>query len=206
MKTVSLTVSYQALKVIKRVYNMKTRKLTFAALCLSAALLLPQLFHLLGLQQAGQVFLPMHIPVLLSGLLLGWQYGALLGFIAPLLSFLLTGMPSGDRVLFMMAELFAYGFTAGLCYQRLLNKHTLTHAYLALLTAMIAGRVCYGLALSAATLLFHIPLGGFWVVWTAVITGIPGIITQLLFLPALVRVMEKGGYMREAYAVEINSK
>ena len=81
---------------------MKTRKLTFASLCLSTALLLPQLFHLLGLQQAGQIFLPMHIPVLLSGLLLGWHYGALLGFMTPLLSFLLTGMPSADRVLFMM--------------------------------------------------------------------------------------------------------
>lgn len=185
---------------------MKTRKLTFAALCLSTALLLPQLFHLLGFQQAGQIFLPMHIPVLLSGFLLGWQYGALLGFAAPLLSFIFTGMPSADRVVFMMAELGAYGFTAGLCYQRLSHKHTLTHAYLSLVSAMTAGRICYGLALTIAALLSDIPFGGFPLVWTAVITGIPGIITQLLFLPALVRIIEKGGYIRDAFAVEINSK
>lgn len=185
---------------------MKTRKLTFASLCLSTALLLPQLFHLLGLQQAGQIFLPMHIPVLLSGFLLGWHYGALLGFMTPLLSFLLTGMPSADRVLFMMAELGAYGFTAGICYQRLSRKHTIVHAYLSLVSAMTAGRICYGLALTIAAQLSDIPFGGFPLVWTAVITGIPGIITQLLFLPALVRIIEKGGYIRDAFAVEINSK
>lgn len=51
---------------------MKTRKLTFGALCLALSLLLPQAFHLLGMQQAGQLFLPMHIPVLIGGMVLGW--------------------------------------------------------------------------------------------------------------------------------------
>lgn len=185
---------------------MKTRKLTFAALCLSTALLLPQLFHLLGMQQAGQIFLPMHIPVLLGGLLLGWQYGALLGFAAPLLSFLLTGMPSGERVIFMMTELCAYGFTCGFIYHRLLHKQSLLNAYAALIAAMAAGRLMYGVSLTIAAVLFDLSLGGWTLVWTAIITGIPGIMTQLLFLPALVRVIEKGGYMRDAFAVESRSK
>lgn len=185
---------------------MKTRKLTFAALCLAAALLLPQLFHLLGMQQAGQIFLPMHIPVLLGGLLLGWQYGILLGLIAPLISFLFTGMPGGERVVFMMAELSAYGFTSGLLYHHVLSKHSLYGAYLSLLGALIVGRIAYVIALYAAAGLFHIHAGGLLLVWTAFITGIPGIITQLLFLPALVRVIEKGGFMHEAFAVEGDSK
>lgn len=185
---------------------MKTRKLTFAALCLSMAVLLPQLFHLLGLQQAGQMFLPMHIPVLLAGLLLGWQYGALLGFVSPFISFLLTGMPSGERVLFMMLELCAYGFTSGLLYRSIFHKQTLLNAYTSLIAAMLMGRFVYGISLSLATLMLQLPFGGFPLVWASVIMGIPGIITQLLFLPALVRIIEKGGYLRDAFAVEGHSK
>lgn len=185
---------------------MKTRKLTFAALCLSMALILPQLFHLLGMQQAGQIFLPMHIPVLLGGLLLGWQYGILLGLSAPLISCLLTGMPGGERVIFMMVELSAYGFTSGFLYQHMLHRHSLLNAYVSLITAMLVGRFMYGVSLGLAALLFEASLGGVMLVWTALITGIPGIITQLLFLPALVRIIEKGGYMRDAFAVEIHSK
>lgn len=184
---------------------MKTRKLTFASLCLSIAVLLPQLFHLLGMQQAGQVFLPMHIPVLLGGLLLGWQHGALVGVTAPFISCLLTGMPSSERVLFMMAELSAYGLVSGLLYHRF-HKHTLVHAYIALIFAMTAGRFLYGISLMIAALLFDMPISALTLVGTAIITGIPGILTQLMFLPALVRVIEKGGIMRDTFAVENHSK
>ena len=54
---------------------MKTRKITFGAMCLALSLLLPQAFHLIGMQQAGSVFLPMHIPVFIGGMLLGPIYG-----------------------------------------------------------------------------------------------------------------------------------
>ena len=84
---------------------MKTKKLTFGAMCLAISLLLPQVFHIIGMQQAGSVFLPMHLPVFIGGMLLGPIYGLFLGIFAPLTSFVVTGMPSADRVLFMMSEL-----------------------------------------------------------------------------------------------------
>lgn len=185
---------------------MKTRRLTFGALCLALALLLPQLFHMIGMQQAGQVFLPMHIPVLIGGMVLGWQYGALLGLLAPFVSFVLTGMPSAQRVVFMMCELCGYGLCSGLLFQQFRWKENLFGAYLSLLIAMIFGRLVYGLLLCAAAALLGMQLGGFTAVWAAVIAGIPGIITQLLFLPALVRIVEKGGYVNESVFTETNSK
>lgn len=185
---------------------MKTRRMTLAALCLALALLLPQVFHLLGMQQAGQLFLPMHIPVLIAGLILGWQYGALLGILSPLLSFALTGMPSAQRVLFMVVELMSYGAIVGLCYQTLRLKEHAFGGTLSLIIAMICGRLMYGLAISLAAILFHIDLGGFAAVWAALIMGIPGILTQLLFLPALAHVIEKGGYLHESVAVKTNTK
>lgn len=185
---------------------MKTRHLTFAALCLALSLLLPQIFHMIGMQQAGQIFLPMHIPVLMAGMVLGWQYGALLGLLAPLISCLLTGMPNASRVVFMMAELMSYGLISGLLYQQLHLKDQLLGGYLSLISAMIGGRLVYGLVLTLTAALFRIDMGGFPAVWAALVTGIPGIITQLVFLPALVRVVEKGGYMHETLVSEADSK
>ena len=185
---------------------MKTRKMTFGALCLALALLLPQIFHLIGMQQAGQIFLPMHIPVLIGGMVLGWQYGALLGLMAPLVSCFLTGMPSAERVIFMMAELCSYGFLSGLFYQNLHVKDQPFGGYASLIGAMIVGRLVYGFALTLAAMLFDMKLGGFAAVWAALIAGIPGIITQLIFLPALVRVVEKGGYVYESRSSEAAAK
>ena len=94
----------------------KTKNLIIAAFCLALGLVLPGAFHAIG---AGTVFLPMHIPVLLCGLLCGWQYGAAVGFVVPLLSSVLTGMPPIFPVApAMMLELCAYGLLTGLLYHR----------------------------------------------------------------------------------------
>ncbi len=60
------------------------------------------------------MLLPMHIPVLLCGLICGWKYGILVGFILPLLRHTIFGMP----ILFptgiaMAFELATYGFVIG---------------------------------------------------------------------------------------------
>ncbi len=185
---------------------MKTRQLTFAALCLALALLLPQIFHMMGMQQAGQIFLPMHIPIFMAGMVLGWQYGALLGLLAPLASFLLSGMPDAARVLFMMLELMSYGAISGFLYRSLRLHDQLVGGYIALLGAMLGGRLMYGFLLTLCAFAFQLHLGGFAAVWAALVTGIPGIIIQLLFLPALVHVVEKGGYFHETILSKANTE
>ena len=59
----------------------------FSALCV----VLPMIFH--AFPNGGNIFLPMHIPVLLCGLMCGWPFGFICGVLGPVLSSLLTGMP-----------------------------------------------------------------------------------------------------------------
>ena len=59
----------------------KTYKLVLTALFLALCLVLP--FVTGGIPTIGNMLLPMHIPVLLCGLLCGWQYGLVIGFVAP---------------------------------------------------------------------------------------------------------------------------
>ncbi|WP_028042424.1 ECF transporter S component [Candidatus Stoquefichus massiliensis] len=177
---------------------MKTKKLTFGAMCLALALLLPQVFHLIGMQQAGSVFLPMHIPVFIGGMLLGPIYGLFLGIFAPLTSFVVTGMPNAQRVFFMVCELATYGIVSGLLFHQFHFSKKKLGSFIALCLSMVAGRLIYGFSISLATYLFHIPLGGIPAVVAATMTGIPGIVIQLLFVPAIVTVIDRGGYFRES--------
>ena len=74
---------------MKKTVNAKN--LAFCALCIALCVVLPMAFH--AIANAGMIFLPMHIPVLLCGLACGWPYGLICGVLGPLLSGVLTGMP-----------------------------------------------------------------------------------------------------------------
>lgn len=176
---------------------MKVKKLIFGAMCLSISLLLPQVFHMFSYQKAGAIFLPMHMPVFIGGMLLGPIYGLFLGVFAPLTSFVVTGMPNGERVIFMMCELATYGTISGLLFQQFKWSHKKYGALCVLLISMLVGRGVYAIAISIATYIFHVPLGGIWAFIMATITGIPGIIIQCLLIPVIVKSIEKGGYFYE---------
>lgn len=124
--------------------NQNTKKLAYAALFLALCLVLPMLTG--QIPQIGSMLLPMHIPVLLCGLVCGWQYGAAVGFVAPLLRSVLFGMPPMYPVAIAMAfELLTYGLVIGLVYRRMAQKGA-AGVYAALLTAMAAGRLVWGVA------------------------------------------------------------
>ncbi len=78
------------------------KKITVGGLLIALALVLPMAFHLTGVPQPGQVFLPMHIPVLLGGFVLGPVFGFFVGLFSPIISSVLTGMPAVGRLPFMM--------------------------------------------------------------------------------------------------------
>lgn len=67
----------------------KTKKLVISGLLVALNLILPQIFHLFG-QQAGKVLLPMHIGVLIAGLLLGSVWGICVGAVTLILGFFIT--------------------------------------------------------------------------------------------------------------------
>lgn len=163
-----------------RTHLFSVRKICFGALFLALGMILPQVFHLFGAQNAGMVFLPMHIPVLLAGLLLGPFYGGLIGALAPVLSSIFFAMPPLPKLPFMVIELIVYGIVAGFFAKRKFN------VYLSLVLAQIAGRLAAALSLAIAFYLFHLDVAAPISVWASLITGIPGIIIQLILIPSMV--------------------
>ena len=119
------------------VSRVRIRKLTYSALFLALCLVLPFLTG--QIPNIGSMLSPMHIPVLLCGMVCGWPWGLLVGFIAPIMRSLLFGMPPMFPTAISMAfELAAYGAISGILYKVLPKKPTYT--YLSLIVAMIGGR------------------------------------------------------------------
>ena len=168
--------------------SMATRKLVFAALLLALALVLPFLTG--QIPQIGQALCPMHIPVLLCGFVCGPIYAVAVGFIAPLLRFVLFGMPPIFPTGVSMAfELMTYGLVAALCYRHFPRKKI--SIYASLLIAMVAGRLVWGVVRFVCTGLqaSQFGLAAFWA--GAVAGSIPGIIVQIALIPLLVMALEK---------------
>ena len=170
---------------MKNTQHTRTLKLCTGALLLAAGILLPQIFHMIGGQAMGGIFLPMHLPVFIAGLLLGPLYGCAIGIITPLVSFFITGMPPAGKLPFMLVELLTYGLVSGLLRGGHIN------IYVSLLLAQIAGRLTNALALVCATYLFHLNVPAVITVGSAVVTGIPGLIIQLVLVPAVVILIER---------------
>lgn len=165
----------------------KILRLTSAGLLLALGLLIPQLFHVFG-QTAGKIFLPMHLSVLLAGLLLGPGYGFFIGLLTPVLSMLCTGMPQMPTTVFMIAELAVYGLCGGLFY-----KKRGWNLFLGLLLTQLCGRAAYALTLFVMGTILGLEVPGVFAVVTAAVTGLPGIFLQWLLIPALVFALRKGG-------------
>lgn len=174
---------------------MNIRKLTYGGLIAALAILLPQALHLAFGPQAGRMLLPMHLPVLLGGFVLGPVFGLVIGAVSPILSALMTGMPAMDRLPFMVIELAGYGFVSGLMYYKLLPKKRVVDFYLSLTAAMVAGRLLYAASLFVAAEIFNIPGAGAIIAITATVTGIYGIVLQLVLIPPVVVALERSGFL-----------
>lgn len=173
---------------MKKENSIRIRKLTYSALFLALALVLPFLTG--QIPEIGGMLCPMHIPVLLCGFVCGGPWGLAVGAVAPILRSLMFGMPPMFPTATAMAfELAAYGLAAGLLYKLLPKKPV--NVYIALILSMIAGRIVWGLAqwviLGVQGTQFTIQtfLAG------AVTSAIPGIILHIVLIPILVIVMKK---------------
>lgn len=171
------------------------KKSIITAVCIALCVVLPQAFH--AVPNAGAIYLPMHIPVLLCGLICGWSYGLLCGLAGPALSALLTGMPPAAVLPGMMVECGVYGLAAGLLMQLLRTKHLYADLYISLAAAMLLGRVVSGIA---KALIFS--AGSYsmasWVAGSFV-TALPGIIIQLALLPSIVYALMRARLIPQRY-------
>jgi len=162
----------------------RTQKLTVTGMLFAIGIILPfATAH--GLGMSGGVLLPMHIPVFICGLLCGPWYGLFCGIFLPVINSLLTGMPPIYPLMpIMVCELATYGLISGIFYHKTPLKNKKIGVYVAMLIAMICGRVVYGLVFHFLLLLN--PALKVATVWVAIATGVPGIIVQLLLVPAVV--------------------
>jgi LytS/YehU family sensor histidine kinase len=158
----------------------------FTAAFVMLAVFVPWVFHQFHL--AGPTFLPMHIFVLIAGLLFGWRAGLLVGLFTPLVSYFVSGLPAINVLPQVVIEVTAYGLIAGM----LREKYNLRTIW-SLLGAMIGGRLAL---LSAISIIYLIagqsyspsgleagPLASFW---STVKQGWPGIVIQLISIPAII--------------------
>lgn len=171
------------------------KKSIITAVCIALCYVIPLMFH--GIQNAGSIFCPMHIPVFICGLICGWPYGLLCGIAGPLLSSALTGMPPVAILPSMMVELAVYGAAAGLMMKLVHSKSTYADLYISLITAIVCGRVLAGVA---KALIFA--RGSYsMAAWVAanVVTSWPGTVIQLVFIPSIVFALMKANLIPQRY-------
>ena len=171
------------------------KKSIVTAVCIALCYVLPLLFH--GVQNAGQVFLPMHLPVFLCGLVCGWPFGLLCGLAGPALSSALTSMPPVAILPVMMIELAVYGVISGLMMRLVRTKCTYADLYISLLVAILSGRVVAGLAKALIFARGNYSMAS-WVTGY-VLTSWPGTLIQLVLIPSVVFALMKAHLIPERY-------
>lgn len=174
------------------------KRMVMTAICAALCVVLPMVFH--WIPNAGSVILPMHIPVLLCGLVCGWPYGFICGLIGPFLSSF-TGMPPMSILPSMMVECGVYGLVSGAMMRLVRTGKPVGDLYISMVTAMILGRVVAGLAKS---LIFTPGVAPFAWVTTSLVMGIPGIIIQLVIVPVLVLSLTRAKLIPPRYRESIS--
>ena len=170
------------------------KRLVLTGVCAALCVVLPMAFH--TFPGGGNIFLPMHIPVLLCGLMCSWPYGLICGLLGPALSCMLTQMPPVAFLPSMMVECAVYGCVAGVMMELVHTKKTYLDLYISMATAMVLGRFIAGLVksviLAPGTPLFA------WVT-TSLVEGIPGIIIQLALIPTIVYALMRARLLPQRY-------
>ena len=171
---------------------MKLKKMCLSAMFIALGIVLP--FVTMNIPEIGNMLLPMHIPVLLNGFILGPVYGMIVGFVTPLLRSIMFGAPIFyPKAIVMSFELLTYGLISGLFYHIIFNRRSkLINIYISLILAMIFGRIIYGIVY---LIISFISLNEFTFnifIMEAFINAIPGIIIQLILIPIIIKLL--GGY------------
>lgn len=171
-------------------------KCAVTAACMALCVVLPLALHVIP--NAGTLISPMHLPVLLCGMICGWQYGLVCGLLGPVLSGFITGMPGPAYLPTMMVELAIYGLVTGLMIRLVRTGKLVADIYISLLTAMLAGRIVTGvvraLIFSAGSYSFKAWATGYFV------SSFPGIVLQLILIPVLYLSLQKAHLIPARYA------
>ncbi|MBE6625340.1 MAG: nickel-dependent lactate racemase [Ruminococcaceae bacterium] len=169
--------------------NKRLHKIVTSALFLALGIVLPLITG--QIKEIGDSLLPMHIVVMLCGLICGAPYGLIVGLILPFLRSLIFSMPPlYPNAIWMALELATYGFVIGIFWS-LSKKKTTPYLLASLGIAQISGRIVWGIA--KAILL---GVGGKSFTIKAFIVGgfldaLPGIILQALLIPTIISLIKR---------------
>lgn len=172
-------------KNISTAYKITVKSLIGAFIVL-LAVALPQFVHLICGASGGVEWLPMYLPVLIGGCLLGAPYGIAIGLISPVASFLFTSaflspMPALARLPFMMCELAVFGAISGLFTKKIAQNGLF--AFPAVLLAELCGR---GIFVALVAILQNVTTLSLNMVLAQVRTGLVGLFAQAILVPAIV--------------------
>lgn len=173
------------------------RKLCIAAICVALCYILPLIFHATG---GGELFSPMHFPVLLCGVICGPIYGVICAILGPILSSILSSMPPVPKLITMLPELITYALVSGIMFKFIRTKSLTADIYISLVPAMVAGRIIGGIA---KALTFMAKAEGYsMALWAGsyFVGTLPGIISQLILIPILVVALIKTRTIDDPYA------
>lgn len=163
-----------------------TVKSCVAAGVVALAVILPQIVHAALGQPGGVQWLPMYLPVLLGGCLLGYRWGAALGVASPLISFLITSlwhqpMPAAARLPFMMVELAVFATVAGLFEKKIAENGWM--AFPAVLLGAVSGRTVFMLTV----LIFQkVSTLKPQMIWEQIQKGLLALVLQAVIVPFIV--------------------
>ena len=163
-----------------------TVKALISAGVIALAIILPQLVHLFSGAAGGAKWLPMYLPVLIGGCLLGWRWGLGVGVLSPVVSFLITSMtgnamPAASRLPYLIAELAVFAVVSGVFSKKI--SENLWLAFPAVLLAQVSGRAVF--LMVAAIFQSIAPLSAA-AVWSQIQTGLLGLVLQAVLVPFIV--------------------
>ena len=163
-----------------------TVKCLISAAIVALAVVLPQLVHVWAGQSGGVKWLPMYLPVLLGGCLLGWKWGLGVGIAAPVASFLVTSafgspMPALARLPFMAAELAVFAAVSG-AFSKKIDENG-WYAFPAVLLAEVSGRAVFMLLVLAFSAITPFTPA---MIWGQIQTGLLALVLQAVIVPFMV--------------------
>ncbi len=158
---------------------------------IALAVILPQIFHLAVGGTSGMTYLPMYLPVLIGGCLLGAWWGLGVGVASPVVSFLITlafgnHMPALARLPFMAAELAAMAAITG-AFSGAIAKNGWM-AFPAVLLALVGGRLLF---LGLVAVFRTVSALSVAVVWAQIRTGLVGLVLWAVVAPFIVMGLRK---------------
>lgn len=158
---------------------------------IALAVVLPQIFHLAIGGASGMTYLPMYLPVLIGGCLLGAWWGLGVGVASPVVSFLITlafgnPMPALARLPFMAAELAVMAVITG-AFSGAIAKNGWM-AFPAVLLALVGGRLFF---LALVAIFQSVSSLGVAMIWSQIKTGLVGLVLWAVVAPFIVMGLKK---------------